>query len=178
LTEKEIIEYAKLNASIIQRSPIHLNPYLIGYRIWEDIEKRWGRERMFEIREYDRDSSFIRNYLTEDLVEDLDLYLFQKLDRQWEITEKEWEIVRNEIVANLVNGGFPVLMVEDSDYNKNGELYLKHRYEKVELDIKYLEKTMPHVFTIWQKPVHLETVINNKQVLFSYDGQRNIRKFL
>jgi stage V sporulation protein R len=178
LTEREIIEYAKLNASIIQRSPIHLNPYLVGYRIWEDIEKKWGRERMFEIREYDRDSSFIRNYLTEDLVEELDMYLFQKLDRQWEITEKEWETVRNEIVTNLVNGGFPVIMVEDGDYNKNGELYLKHRYEEVELDLKYLEKTMPHVFTIWQKPIHLETMINNKPVLFSYDGQRNIRKFL
>jgi stage V sporulation protein R len=178
LTEKEIIEYAKLNASIIQRSPTHLNPYLIGCRIWEDIEKRWGRERMFEIREYDRDSSFIRNYLTEDLVEELDMYLFQKLDRQWEITEKEWEAVRDGIVANLVNGGFPVIEVEDGDYNKNGELYLKHRYEEVELDIKYLEKTLPHVFAIWQKPVHLESVLNNKPVLFSYDGQRNLRKLL
>ena len=39
-----------------------------------------------------------------------------------------------------VNGGFPYLTVEDGDYLKNNELYIKHWYEGIELDLKYLEK--------------------------------------
>ena len=34
-----------------------------------------GLEKLFEVRELDNDVSFLRNYLTEELVEELDLYL-------------------------------------------------------------------------------------------------------
>lgn len=36
--------------------------------------------------------------------------------------------------------GFPYLTVNDGDYLKNNELYIKHWYEGIELDLKYLEK--------------------------------------
>ncbi|MDI5790535.1 SpoVR family protein [Bacillus licheniformis] len=44
--------------------------------------KRWGRaelweRKIFEVREIESDISFIRNYLTKDLVMREDLYLFQ-----------------------------------------------------------------------------------------------------
>ncbi len=178
LDEKEAIEYAKLNAQVTQKSPTSLNPYHVGLKIWEDIEKRWGREKMFEVREMDTDISFIRNYLTKELVEEMDLYIFRKVDRDWRITDKEWEKVRDGIVGNLVNGGFPYIVVTDGDYEKTGQLYLTHQYEGVELDMKYLEKALPYVYRIWQKTVHLETRINDKPVVFSYDGSRNTRKFL
>lgn len=178
LNEKEAIEYAKLNAQVTQKSPVSLNPYHVGLKIWEDIEKRWGREKMFEVREMNTDISFIRNYLTKELVEEMDLYIFRKVDRDWRITDKEWEKVRDGIVGNLVNGGFPYIVVTDGDYEKTGQLYLTHQYEGVELDMKYLEKALPYVYHIWQKKVHLETRINDKPVLFSYDGSRNTRKFL
>jgi stage V sporulation protein R len=63
-----------------------LNPYYLGYKILEDIERRWdnptkeererfgrqggeGRAKIFEVRELDNDVSFLRNYLTEELCE-------------------------------------------------------------------------------------------------------------
>lgn len=60
-----------------------LNPYYLGYKIFEDIEKRYGRDYMFEVRELDSDQSFLRNYLTKELVEDLDLYVFEKRGQEW-----------------------------------------------------------------------------------------------
>ncbi|MNG34842.1 hypothetical protein D3C84_1214290 [compost metagenome] len=77
-----------------------------------------------------------------------------------------------------VNGGFPYITVNDGDYMKNGELYLKHWYEGIELDVKYLEKVMPYVHQIWGRSAHLETVIENKPVLFSFDGKVLHRKYL
>ena len=37
-----------------------------------------GREKIFEVREIESDISFMRNYLTKDLVMREDMYLFQK----------------------------------------------------------------------------------------------------
>jgi stage V sporulation protein R len=77
-----------------------------------------------------------------------------------------------------VNGGFPYLTVTDGDYMKNGELYIKHGFEGIELDIKYLEKVMPYIHQLWGRSIHLETVIEGKGMLYTYDGKSIHRKYL
>lgn len=195
LTEDETIEYAKLNAGVVQPSTTSINPYYLGLKIFEDIEERWnhptkeeeerfgrkpgkGREKIFEVRELDSDISFIRNYLTKDLVEKTDMYVFSRQGNDWTITDKKWEIVRDQLVTSRVNGGFPYIQVQDGDYLHNGELYLFHQFEGMELDVKYLEKTLPYAHKLWGKSVHMETRIEDRRVLFTYDGKKCHRRFL
>lgn len=195
LTFEETIEFAKLNSSVVQPSKNSLNPYYLGLKIFEDIERRWdqpteeeqhkfgrtpgnGREKIFEVRENDSDLSFIRNYLTKDLVKDLDLYVFEKKGPEWKITDKSWENIRDQLVYSRVNGGFPYLVVQDGDFLRNGELYLLHQYEGVELDLKYLERTMPYIYQLWGRSIHMETVVEDKRAAFTYDGKKLHRKFL
>lgn len=194
LTSSESIEFAKLNAGVVQPSRTSINPYYLGLKIYEDIEERYnnptdemkergvkpgsGREKIFEVREVESDISFIRNYLTKDLVMREDMYLFQKQGRDYKIVDKEWEKVRDQLVNMRVNGGFPYITVNDGDYLKSGELYLKHWYEGIELDIKYLEKVMPYIYQLWGRPVHMETIIENKSIVFCYDGKSIHRKYM
>jgi len=194
LTTDEAIEYAKLNAGVVQPSKTGINPYYLGLKIFEDIEERYnnpseelkkqgvkpnsGREKIFEVREIESDISFIRNYLTKDLVMREDMYLFQKQGRDYKIVDKEWESVRDQLVSMRVNGGFPYITVNDGDYLKNGELYLKHWFEDIELDVKYLEKVLPYIYQLWGRNVHMETIIENKPVVFSYDGKSVHRKYI
>ena len=176
LSEAESVEFAKMHSSVLQASPTSLNPYLVGYRILEDIERRYGREKIFEVREVDTDVSFVRNYLTEKLVEDLDLYVYRKIDDRWEVTDKDWEAVRDGIVGRLTNCGLPYITAEDADYRRNGELFLKHSFEGQELDVKYLTKTLEHIYTLWGRPVYLETEVDGKVAMFSYDGEEHKRR--
>lgn len=194
LTSDEAIEFAKLNAGVVQPSKTSINPYYLGLKIFEDIEERYnnpteemrmfgvkpgkGREKIFEVREVESDISFIRNYLTKDLVMREDMYLFQKQGRDYKVVDKGWEAVRDQLVSMRVNGGFPYITVNDGDYLKNNELYLKHWYEDIELDLKYLEKVLPYVYQLWGRPVHMESVLEGKPVLFSYDGKGVSRKYL
>jgi len=178
LTSEETIEYAKLNSAVVQPSRHSLNPYYLGLKMFEDIEKRFGRERIFEVREMDSDLSFIRNYMTKELTEELDLYVFEKKGSDWQITDKSWENIRDQLVYSRVNGGFPYLEVTDGDWQRTGELYVVHRYEGVELDLKYVERTLPYMVRLWGKPVHLETVVEEKPLLFTCDGQKTTRKSL
>ena len=130
------------------------------------------------MRESDSDTSFIRNYLTKDLVEELDLYVFDKKGAEWRVSSKAWETVRDQLVYSRVNGGYPCIYVEDGNYLNNGELYLTHAFEGGELDMNYIEHTLPHVQRLWGKSVHLETKVENKPVLFSFDGKKSMRRFL
>jgi stage V sporulation protein R len=174
LTSAEAIEFAKMHAQLLQTTKMQINPYYVGLKIFEDIERRFenGMEKIFEVRETESDSSLLRNYLTRKLVEDLDLYLYQKVGSDWVIVEKNWEKVRDGLVTLMANCGFPSLMVHDGDYQGRGELLLKHQYEGRELDVPYLEKTIPYVYLLWGRPVHLETMIREKPVIFSYDGKK------
>ncbi|WP_144510327.1 SpoVR family protein [Bacillus sp. FJAT-22090] len=192
LTTDETIEFAKLNANVVQPSPTSINPYYLGLKIFEDIENRYdhpteemkrlgvkpnsGREKIFEVREIESDISFIRNYLTKELVKQEDLYLFEKKRGNYEITDKDYEHVRDQLVSMRTNGSFPYIVVEDGDYSRNGELYLKHGYEGTELDPHYLENVLPYIYRLWGKNVYMETYVDNKPTLYSYDGKKVSRK--
>jgi stage V sporulation protein R len=73
----------------------------------------------------------------------------------------------------MTNFGQPYIVVEDGDYNRGRELYLKHCFEGQELDLGYAEKTLRQVQRIWGRPVHLETVIEEKPVVLSFDGEQS-----
>ena len=42
LTTDETIEFATLNANVVQPSKTSINPYYLGLKIYEDIEKRYN----------------------------------------------------------------------------------------------------------------------------------------
>lgn len=194
LTTAETVEYAKLNAGVVQPSSTSINPYYLGIKIFEDIEKRYdnpteemrqlgvrpnsGRQKIFEVREIESDISFIRNYLTKDLVKQEDLYLFEKKGNDYIISDKECESVRDQLVSMRVNGGFPYIVVEDGDYARNGELFLAHYYEGIELDPHYLEHVLPYIYKLWGRPVHIRTYVEEKPIIYSYDGKKNIKKLM
>jgi stage V sporulation protein R len=191
LSTGEHLEFAELHAGVVSPHKGQLNPYYLGYKIFEDIEKRWdnpteedrerfgrtggeGRDKIFEVRELDNDISFLRNYLTEELCEELDLFVYQLVDdEEWTVTEKKWERVRDQLVANMTNFGFPYIEVVDGDFNGNRELYLRHRYEGIELDMKYARKTLEYVHKLWGRSVHLETTVDEEPMVMHYDGSEH-----
>lgn len=189
LTTAETIEYAKLNAGVVQPSKTTINPYYLGVKIFEHIEQKYddptdemkkfgvkpnsGREKMFEVREIESDVSFIRNYLTKELVKKEDLYVFAKKDQAYRITDKDHEEVKKQLISMRVNGGFPYIVVENGDYKRNGELYLQHGYEGMELDAHYLEHVLPYIYQLWGRPVYLETIVKDRAVIYSFDGNKS-----
>lgn len=194
LTDNEYTQFAQMHAGVLATSRMRINPYHLGYHLLEDIERRWdhpteeeqrlgrqpgqGRAKLFEVRETESDVSLLRNYLTKELVERLDLYLYKKEGDEWVIVEKNWERVRDGLVANMTNFGYPYITVWDADYNGNTELLLHHHFEGQELDIPYAEKTLEHMYQIWSRPVHLETVRDEKPIRLSYNGEKHVRVIL
>jgi stage V sporulation protein R len=189
LTESEYVQFAQLHSGVLSPSKRNVNPYYVGMKIFEDIERRWdqpteeereklgrtggeGRAKIFEARSLDNDASFLRNYLTRDLVEELDLYLYRLEGDKWVIVEKDCEVVRDTILTSMTNFGQPYIVVEDGDYRRGRELYLKHQHEGDDLDLDYADKTLKFLYQLWCRPVHLETIVEGKSTVLTYEGQR------
>ncbi|MBI4494506.1 MAG: SpoVR family protein [Chloroflexi bacterium] len=189
LPSDEYVEFSRMHSAVLAPSRRQVNPYYVGMKMFEDIERRWdnpseeerarghqpgqGQARIFEVRELENDASFLRNYLTADLVEELDLYLYRLEGDKWVIVEKNWEKVRDAILNGMTNFGYPYIVVEDSDFNANRELFLRHCFEGQELDLAYAEQTLRFVHKLWGRTVHLETQMESKPIILSYDGKES-----
>jgi len=90
------------------------------------------------------------------------------------IVEKDWRKVRDSIVDSMTNFGQPVITVEDGDYRRRGELFLKHAFDGKELDRDYTERVLKNVQTLWGRPVHLETTLEDTPTTFTADSDGSI----
>ena len=139
-----------------------VNPYHLGFRIWEDIVEREGLAAAFRIRAEEDDFSFIRNNLTEKLADELDLFTYA-----WQgspgrslatIRDKDVDEVREAIIGTKFNYGAP--RVEAVELSQDGSLTLRHdaATDGRGLDIMRGQKVLEYLHRIWQRPLRLETL--------------------
>jgi stage V sporulation protein R len=184
------LEFIVRHNQVVRPFPGGLNPYHVGLRVWEDIRRRYdeptpeeaeqlgphhpsGAEKLFEVREADRDVSFLRRHLTEDLLRDLSLFEYETKGEDVVISrvaDKEgWREVKETLLKNVGMGGTPVMTVEDGDMGQNRTLYLVHAHDGRDLQLEYAEKTLAYLYRLWQREVALETVVSSKRTMLTYN---------
>ncbi len=201
LSPDELIEFQQMHSSVIsQGHTFALNPYGVGYKVWKDIEKRWeepeeektwygestkraggeGLKKVFEVAADYRDSEFLRLFLTEPLVEELDLYEYkfegdkQKRQGNWVVQQAPWEELRDGLANHLMGLEVPAIAVVDGDFEGRNELLLSHDAgsDLVPLDFDYARRTLGLIHSLWGKPVHLDTIKDDKHLrLTCNDGK-------
>lgn len=194
------LEFIVHHTQVLRPSPGGLNPYHVGFKIWEDIEKRWdhptreeieefgqrtksGKEKIFEVREVERDSSFLRRYLTEELIRELNLFEYKTRGNEQVVSRvadgDNWRQIKETLIKNVGTGTIPVIKVQDADYLNNRTLLLKHEHDGRDLQLEYAEKTLKYLQQLWRHDVAMETVIDNRNTLLTFsDGKFTIKKAL
>ena len=183
------LEFIVRHTQVLRPHPGGLNPYHVGMKIWEDIEKRWdhpmpeeekefgprkisGIEKIFEVREVERDASFLRRYLTEDLLRELNLFEYRTRGEDQVVSrvadKDNWREIKETLIRNVGTGTIPVIKVVDSDYKKNRVLLLKHEHDGRDLQLEYAEKTLRYLRQLWGHDVAVETVINEKPTVLTF----------
>lgn len=183
------MEFLVRHNQVICPHPGGLNPYHVGFKVWHDIERRFdnptpkeldtfgpssksGREKLFEVRESDRDVSFLRRFLTEDLMRELDIFEFEPRGDNLVVTkvsdEDNWRDVKETLLQTVGMNAQPVIRIYDADYGRNRALYLKHESDNRDLHIGYAERTLGYLHTLWGHRVLLETMMKGKKTLLSY----------
>ena len=182
LPHDEYVDFADLHAGVTQPGARRLNPYHVGHAILQAVNRRHGGDEetiapeLFDLRETASDISLIRNELTKELVEDLDLYLYRRVGDELVITDKDWEAVRDRLVTDLTGYGFPIIVAIDGDHEGRRELFLRHEWTGKPLDLPYARRTLEHIHRLWGRTVWLETRTADEQpLLLSYDPKTGHR---
>ena len=53
---------------------------------------------------------------------------------------------------------------------------LKHEYNGIDLKLNHARDVLVNVQCMWARPVHLETVVDGKPTLLSFDGTEHTQK--
>lgn len=199
LNDSEVVDFADHHSGTMAMSPGSFNPYKVGLELFRDIEDRWnrgrfgkefeecqdlrekarweknlglGRQKIFEVRRIHNDVTFIDTFLTEDFCRRNKLFSFaySRSDANYQIESRQFAQIKERLLFQLSNHGRPFIYVLDSNHRNRRELYLWHKYVGVELKLDYARDVMKNLHAIWSRPVHVETVVEDRPVLLTFDG--------
>lgn len=171
------LEFLVRHNQVVRPHPGGLNPYHIGLKLWDEIDRRGGgdRQEMFATRDVDRDVSFLRRWLDERSMRELDLFQYEDKGEDLVVTkvsnEEGWRDVKATLLQGIGMGTVPVIRITDADFGGNRTLYLVHEHEGRDLLVEYAEKTLLHLHTLWGREIALETVVNGKRMILGYGEQ-------
>jgi stage V sporulation protein R len=201
LKEGEVIDFADHHSATLGMRPGSINPYKLGVELWRDIEDRWnkgrfgreydecddlakrkswdrktglGREKIFEVRRIYNDITFIDDFLTKEFCVDhkLFVYKYNSQSNRYEIADRDFDAIKRNLLFRLTNMGHPVISLVDGNFRNRAELLLKHRHEGVDIDLEEARDTLKNLHRLWQRPVNLQTMVDDSHKLISYDGDK------
>ncbi|MBN2562328.1 MAG: SpoVR family protein [Phycisphaerae bacterium] len=202
LGDDELITYADHHSGTVSMPPGQVNPYKIGVELFRDIEDRWNRgrfgkeyeecetigeqrrwdkklglglEKIFEVRRIHNDVTFIDEFLTPEFVDRFRMYHYRRdpTTGRMVVVNRDFDKIKAQLLFMLTNHAQPYIYIVDGNYANRGELYLAHKNNGVDLDIKYAVESLKRVQSVWRRPVHLQASINEEMVLFSCDGENS-----
>lgn len=201
LTDAEVIDYADHHSGTVAMRPGQLNPYKIGLELWRDIEDRWntgrfgkewldcddyvtrrdwnrptglGRAKIFEVRRFHNDVTFIDEFLTDDVCRRVGLftYGFDRKSGEYVVDSREFAEIKKKLLFMLSNHGQPRVVVSNGNYGNRGELELSHLHEEVDLQIQWATTVLGNLAKIWGRPVHLQSRVEGRPAVLHHDGEK------
>lgn len=171
-------EFLKRHNDVVAPMVGGLNPYYIGFKVFQDIEKRFGREKIFEVRKTERDSSFLRRYLTRELCEELNLFQYAKKSFEYVIEEVPdeigWKQIRDYLADTCGVASIPYIRVTNLN-RRDLTLTLEHFFDGRELEMSYAKETLKYLQDLWGRKVTLVTKTKEgKQVEIVCNEDRKI----
>ncbi|MDP4095086.1 MAG: SpoVR family protein [Bacillota bacterium] len=173
------MEFLKRHNQVVTPHEGNINPYYIGFKIYESLKERFpdNPRKLFEVRELDRDESFIRRFLTYDLCRELNLFEYVRRGNEYIISEisdeQGWKNIRDTFAASVGLGGIPIIKVAEFVKNDN-TLILEHEYDGRELELTYAYETLKHLADLWEGKVMLSTRIDRKNKIIMCDEHKRI----
>jgi stage V sporulation protein R len=203
----ECVDYADHHSGTMATQRGRINPYKLGIELLRNIEHRWntgkfgkeyeecddqekrrnwdkklglGRKKIFEVRRIHNDITFIDTFLTPEFCQEHKMfsYAFQDQTGQYVIESREFDKIKQRLLFSLTNFGKPWIYVVDGNYRNRGELLLRHAHNGIDLKLDRAADTLANIQFIWSRPVHLQTVIEDKPSMLSYDGSDHSIKTL
>lgn len=75
--------------------------------------------------------------------------------------------MKQSLLYQITNMGQPFIYILDANYLNRGELYLGHQWTGLDLDLAKAGEVLKGLRSIWGRPVHLESRLEEERMLLS-----------
>jgi len=165
LPQNDYLDAIKTHSDVVrphaaeQQVSLIVNPYHLGFSLWEAIVEEHGIERAFQIRAEDDDFGFIRNYLSQELAEELELFRYETAtDGSVRVQEHDIHALRETVLAPKYNFGVPAVLARHIGTDGSLDLVHEHATDGRGLDLDKAERVLDYIHKVWRRPIRLETV--------------------
>jgi stage V sporulation protein R len=142
-----------------QQVALSVNPYHLGFAMWEKIVEEQGLEAARSIMQQDDDFGFIRNHLTRELADELQLFRFnQRNDGQVKVLEHDLTGLHEALLSSKYNFGAPTVSATHVRGDGTLELTHEHVVDGRGLDLERSRRVLDYVQRVWRRPIVLTTV--------------------
>lgn len=172
------LEFIKQHNAVVR--PMHgaINPYYVGFKMFQFWYEEKGLDWILEVRRQERDQSFIRRYLNQELCQEMNLFSYEPRSSEYVITEVAdeagWKKVRQIFAQSVGLGSIPLIVPEDV---KKGTLVLNHIYDGRELELTYAKETLKYLVDLWGGKVELHTKLDGKNKLIRCNEDKLLSVF-
>jgi stage V sporulation protein R len=142
-----------------QETALAINPYHLGFTLWEHVVDKHGMARAREVMHEEDDFGFIRNFLDRELADKLDLFVYEASSGdEIKVLNRDLDAIREAILAPKFNYGAPRVAV--TELRNDGSLDLKHEHasDGRGLDLNRAKRVLEYTRRVWRRPVRLHTV--------------------
>ena len=164
LPQKFHIPFLKSHNQVIRPHIGRINPYNLGFYIFNKVEKEYGIEECFLLREIHDDVSAVRMYLDEEDFRSLNLFSYSRKKDDKTIDDISdntgWKNIREDLLKNIGDNGIPSVIV--SDISSTGDLILQHVHDGRDLDLDYADNVVASIGKLWDKNVKFFTIIEEE----------------
>jgi len=163
LPDKYHLPFIKLHNQVIRPQLGEMNPYYLGYRLFKDIEEKYGFEECKLVREVHNDITFLRKYLTQEMCDRMNLFSYSHKKSKGYKTiddvsdERGWELIRDDLIKMIGLNSVPIVYVDE--ITKQHSLILRHEHDGRDLDIPYAKKVHRYIEELWGDEVKLYTAL-------------------
>ncbi len=142
-----------------QQIALSVNPYHLGFSMWEKIIEQEGLEAARGIMQQDDDFGFVRNHLTRELAEDLGLFRYgARSDGEIRVLDHDLAALHESVLAPKYGFGAPTVSAQAVKVDGTLELRHDHATDGRGLDVDRTRKVLEYVQSVWRRPVVLHTV--------------------
>jgi stage V sporulation protein R len=175
LPQNLYLEFLQRHNMVIRPHQRQLNPYFIGFKLFEHLDRTLGREKIMEIRAEERDQSFLRRYLNQELCQEMNLFAYAAEEDCVVVAEVAddagWKPIRDQLANSVGMGGIPAIKPLDVE---KGTLIMEHDFDGRELELEYAKEAIKHIASLWGEEVKIQTKLNGQNKVLCCNQAKEI----
>lgn len=177
-----IVEYADHKMGVLG-GKYSMNPYKMGFYLLRDIRNRWdkgqfgrewdectdirvkekwdtgaklGKDKIFEVRKYYDDLTFIHEFFTEDFCREQEYFHWKHYPNgEFKIENRDYNKIKSLLMRRHLNGGLPDVRLTEPNYRGKGEMMIQHFHDGRDLHHPYIFDVLTAIRAIWGQDVYL-----------------------